>query len=114
MSSRHPTVLIITQAHLTLWIPRESIEVAKNEARNASPRFPVDLYPLAPAQGSEWQSVLLTGEANTILEIGERIEKLVEEVDDCVLAVNVAKVRQLRVRSGAAALYLRAALAPLP
>lgn len=85
-------MLVIPHARLTLWIPRESVDVARNEARLANPRFPVVLHPLAPAQGSEWQPIQLSGEANAILDTADRIERLVEEVDDCVLSVNIAKV----------------------
>ncbi len=90
----HPCVLIIPHARLMLWIPRESLDIAKHEVRLHGSRLPVELHPLAPAAGSEWQAIELIGEANAILDTAQRIERVVEETDDCVLAINVVKASQ--------------------
>jgi hypothetical protein len=95
----NPVVFFIPHARLTLYIPRESLDAAKNEARLRASRSPIEIHPLAPSAGSEWQGVELRGEANVILETAERIERIVEEVDDCVLAISVTKVGWAIVRT---------------
>jgi hypothetical protein len=46
-----------------------------------------------PENPTTWSAVHLAGEANSVFDAYNRVAKEVDEVDDCVLAVNIDRVR---------------------